>query len=76
MLGRERYWLVISPLKRQAQKKLTTSLFRRQASAPDLSRAAALQQAALQLIDEVFSNPETGAPLFSYAHPIFWELYT
>ena len=60
------------PVETTIAKKLTTSLFRRQAAAPDLSRAAALQQAALQLIDEVFSNPETGAPLFSYAHPIFW----
>ena len=60
------------PVETTSAKKLTTSLFRRQAAAPDLSRAAALQQAALQLIDEVFSNPETGAPLFSYAHPIFW----
>ena len=59
------------PVETTSAKKLTTSLFRRQAAAPDLSRAAALQQAALQLIDEVFSNPETGAPLFSYAHPFF-----
>ena len=60
------------PVETTSARKLTTELFRRQSINPSLSRAAALQQSALQLIDEVFPNPDSGTPLFSYAHPIFW----
>ncbi len=60
------------PVETTSARKLTTELFRRQSMDANLGRAAALQQSALQLIDEVFANPESGAPLFSYAHPIFW----
>jgi CHAT domain-containing protein len=60
------------PVETTSARRLTTELFRRQSIDPSLSRAAALQQSTLQLIDDVFSHPETGAAMFSYAHPIFW----
>ena len=44
---------------------------RRQAEQASLSRAEALRQAELALIDGPGFVAD-GKPLFSYAHPIFW----
>ena len=58
-------------------RALTTDLFRRQAGASSLSRAEALQQAMLALINGPgYVDPESGKAVFSYAHPIFWVPFT
>ena len=55
--------------------ELVTELFRRQSADAGLSRAEALRQAMVTLIDG--SNyAEGGKELFSYAHPLFWAPYT
>jgi CHAT domain-containing protein len=59
------------PVETTSARTLTTDLFRRQAEQPTLSRAEALRQAELALIDGPGFAPD-GKPLFSYAHPIFW----
>jgi CHAT domain-containing protein len=52
-------------------------LFRRQAQNPMLTRAEALQQAKLFLIDVAeHVDPESGKVLLSYAHPIFWAAFS
>jgi CHAT domain-containing protein len=57
-------------------RELVTDLFRRQAADPRISRAEALRQAAVALLDgKGFSDAE-GKTLFSYAHPLFWAPYT
>ena len=56
---------------------MTTDLFRRQAEDSSLSRAEALRQTMLALIDGPgYVDPETGETVFSYAHPIFWAPFT
>ncbi|MGH7124452.1 MAG: CHAT domain-containing protein, partial [Stellaceae bacterium] len=59
------------PVETTSARTLTTDLFRRQAEQPGLSRAEALRQAELALIDGPGFVAD-GKPLFSYAHPIFW----
>ena len=55
---------------------LVTDLFRRQAAGPKLSRAEALRQAMMTLMDGAGFIGQDGKPLFSYAHPVFWAPYT
>ena len=59
------------PVETISARTLTTDLFLRQAEQPGLSRAEALRQAELALIDGPGFSAD-GKPLFSYAHPIFW----
>ena len=59
------------PVETTSARALTTDLFRRQAEQPSLSRAEALRQAELALIDGPGFLAD-GKPVFSYAHPIFW----
>jgi CHAT domain-containing protein len=59
------------PVETTSARALTTDLFRRQAEQPGLSRAEALRQAELALMDGPGFLAD-GKPLFSYAHPIFW----
>jgi CHAT domain-containing protein len=40
-----------------------------------LSRAEALRQASLAMMNETAADPASGKPLFSYAHPLFWAPY-
>jgi CHAT domain-containing protein len=57
-------------------RDLVADLFRRQAADPTLSRAAALRQASMGLMDGP-GYVEAGAnALFSYGHPLFWAPYT
>ncbi len=61
------------PVETVAAQRLMTDLFRRQASAPDLSKAEALRLAMLDLLNGPGSqDPRTGKTAFSYAHPLFW----
>jgi len=55
---------------------LTTDLFRRQAADAKLSRAQALRQAMLQLIDAGEGRDPSGKVVFSYAHPMFWAPFS
>ena len=51
---------------------LTTELFRRQSENPQLTRAEALRQSMLALMQRDAIDPATAQPSFSYAHPAFW----
>ncbi len=65
------------PVETTSARALTTDLFRRQQGNPGLSRAEALRQTMNWLIDRgEFVDGETGEPVFSYAHPIFWAPFT
>ena len=65
------------PVETTSAKALTTDLFRRQAADPSLTRAEALRQTMLGLIDGPgYVDAKTGKAVFSYAHPIFWAPFT
>jgi CHAT domain-containing protein len=65
------------PVETTSARALTTDLFRRQAADASLTRAEALRQAELALIDGPgYLDPETKAAAFSYAHPIFWAPFS
>jgi CHAT domain-containing protein len=55
---------------------LTTDLFRRQATDPQLTRGEALRQASMTLADSPGFKDAEGKTLFSYAHPLFWAPFT
>lgn len=57
------------PVESESARVLVTGIFERYAKNPDMTRAQALNDAMLALID----GP--GSPEFSYAHPIFWAPY-
>ena len=58
-------------------KALTTKLFARQAADAGLSRAEALRQTMVDMIDDgVYADEASGKTVFSYAHPIFWAPFT
>jgi CHAT domain-containing protein len=57
-------------------RELVSDLFRRQAKDPGISRAEALRQAMVALINGGGFQDEAGRTLFSYAHPLFWAPYT
>jgi CHAT domain-containing protein len=61
------------PVETTSARLLTAELFRRQAATPTLSRAEALQQALLWLLDsQTLAHPRTGQVAAAYAHPLFW----
>ena len=64
------------PVETTSAKTLTTDIFRRQADDPSLSRAEALRQAMVALIDGPGFVDGEGQTVFSYAHPIFWAPFT
>ena len=65
------------PVETTSAKRLTVDLFRGQESNPALGRAEVLRQSMLSLLDSPgFLHSETGEPIFSYAHPIFWAPFT
>ena len=55
--------------------ELVSDIFRRQAADSRLSRAEALRQATVALMDGP-GYVEGGKTLFAYAHPLFWAPYT
>ncbi len=64
------------PVETTSAKALTTGIFQAQSANPSLSRAEALQQTMLQVLDKkVFTN-DRGQIVFSYAHPIFWAPFS
>ena len=61
------------PVETTSAGKLTTGLFRYQREHPEFSRAQALRQSMLQLIDSPgLMDDASGKLVASYAHPIFW----
>jgi CHAT domain-containing protein/tetratricopeptide (TPR) repeat protein len=61
------------PVETVSARILTSDLFRRVAANAHLSRAEALRQAELALIDGPgYVDKSSDETLFSYAHPIFW----
>jgi CHAT domain-containing protein len=61
------------PVETTSAGKLTTGLFRYQRENPEFSRAQALRQSMLQLIDSPgLIDDASGKIVASYAHPIFW----
>ena len=64
------------PVHSASASELVTDIFRRQAADAGLSRAEALREAMIALMDgPAFSDP-SGKVLFTYAHPLFWAPYS
>ncbi len=64
------------PVHSAATTALTTDMFRRQAADPALTRAQALRQAMMGLVDGPGHADAAGRRVFSYAHPIFWAPFS
>ena len=60
----------------QSARELVTDLFMRQANDPKLTRAEALRQAMVALMDGPGYVGADGKTEFAYAHPLFWAPYT
>jgi len=63
------------PVETVSARQLVTHLFERYARDNTLTRAQALRQAMLDLIDKGVSLDERGKAEYSYAHPAFWAPY-
>lgn len=63
------------PVNSGATTELMTHLFSLQARNPGLSRAEALRQTRLHMIEKGTGRLSSKAA-FSYAHPIFWAPFT
>ena len=65
------------PVETTSAHAITTGLFQRQADQPQLSRAEALRETMLGLIDGPgYLDPRSKQPVFSYAHPLFWAPFS
>ena len=65
------------PVETTSARILTTDMFKREASTAGITRAEALRQAMLSLIDGPgFMDPASNKPIYSYAHPIFWAPFS
>lgn len=65
------------PVETTSAKALTTELFRHQAQNPTLTKAQALRDTMLGLIDGPgYVDPSANKTVFSYAHPIFWAPFS
>jgi CHAT domain-containing protein/tetratricopeptide (TPR) repeat protein len=60
----------------QSARELVTDMFKRQADDTSVTRAEALRQAMLQLVDGKGYADDQGQTRFAYAHPLFWAPYT
>lgn len=57
-------------------RDLVTELFKRQSAGGTTTRAEALRQASIALIDGPGYTDAAGKTQFTYAHPLFWAPYT
>jgi CHAT domain-containing protein len=57
-------------------RELIADLFVRQGVDPNLSRAEALRQAMIALLDGPGLVDDSGNTVFTYAHPLFWAPYS
>jgi len=65
------------PVETNSARLLTTELFKREAAVPGITRAEALRQAMLALIDGPgLLDQQTKQPVFAFAHPIFWAPFS
>jgi CHAT domain-containing protein len=64
------------PVETVSARLLTTGLFKRQADNPNLTRAEALRQTMLALLDNAGVPEASGPPGVSYAHPLFWAPFS
>jgi CHAT domain-containing protein len=65
------------PVESASARALTTEIFHLQAVRPSLSRAEALRQAMLRLIDGPgYVDGASSKSVFSYAHPLFWAPFS
>jgi CHAT domain-containing protein len=62
------------PVETRSARQLVSTLFERYAADPKLSRAEALRQASLAVMEDT-AKDAGGKALFSYAHPLFWAPY-
>ena len=63
------------PVETESARLLVTNTFERYANSPNVSRAEALRQASLAVMNGPgATDPATSKP-FSYAHPLFWAPY-
>jgi len=62
------------PVETRSARGLVTRLFERYADDGALTRAEALRQAQLSMLDQAATGAD-GKPVFSYAHPLFWAAY-
>jgi CHAT domain-containing protein len=61
------------PVETTSARKLVTGIFQKQQEDKTLSRAQALRQSILNIIDEAnLKNETSGKIIASYAHPLFW----
>jgi CHAT domain-containing protein len=63
------------PVETVSARELVTLLFQRYARDGKMTRAKALQQAMLEVIDKGVALDGRGKAEFSYAHPAFWAPY-
>ncbi len=64
------------PVHSAATTELMSTLFRAQAEDAQMTRAEALRRARVHLVDKGEFKGGDGAPIFSYAHPLFWAPFT
>ena len=60
----------------ESARELVSDVFRRQAADPGLTRAEALRQAMVALLDSGTYKDASGRVRFTYAHPFFWAPYS
>lgn len=60
------------PVETGSARLLTTDVFKRSTADPKLTRAEALRQTMLWLMDSAGQIDSSGKMEFSYAHPMFW----
>jgi CHAT domain-containing protein/predicted negative regulator of RcsB-dependent stress response len=60
----------------QSARELVSDMFRRQAADARLTRAEALRQAMMALLDGKGFSDDRGKTSFTYGHPLFWAPYT
>ncbi|MGO9073120.1 MAG: CHAT domain-containing protein, partial [Terriglobales bacterium] len=64
------------PVESASARELTSDLFRRVAADQSLTRAEALRQAMMAVLDGPGSVDSSDNTVFTYAHPLFWAPYT
>jgi len=65
------------PVETHSAKRLTTDMLAYQARRPGISRAEALRQAMLHILDQgVYRDPASGKVRYSYGHPLFWAPFS
>jgi len=64
------------PVETTSARTLTTSIFRRQAADPNMSRSGALNHTMIDLIDNLGYLDAEGRMVFSYSHPVFWAPFS